>query len=41
MGNKRPELTRVVKFYLLRSPPDANPIAVKCGCHAIDVTPGA
>ena len=40
MGSEQPELTRVVKFYLLRSLPDTNPIAVKCGCHAIYVTPG-
>jgi hypothetical protein len=37
MGNEWPKLTRVVEFHLLSSLPDAHPIVVKRGCHAIDV----
>jgi hypothetical protein len=37
MGNKWPKLTRVVKFYLLSTLPDARPIVVTRGCHTIDI----
>jgi hypothetical protein len=36
----QPKLTRVVKFYLLSSLPNAYPIVVKRGCHANDIAPG-
>jgi hypothetical protein len=39
MGNEWPKLTRVVKFHLLRTPPDAHPIVVTRGYHAIDIAP--
>jgi hypothetical protein len=37
MGNERPKLTRVVKFYILSSLPDNYPIVVKRGYHAIGI----
>ena len=39
MGNQWPELTRIVKFHLLSSLPDAHPIVVQRECHAIHVAP--
>ena len=38
MGHQWPRLTRLVKFYILRPAPD-DPIIVKRGCYAINVTP--
>ena len=34
----QPKLTRVVKFYLLSSLPNAHPIVVKRGCYANDIS---
>jgi hypothetical protein len=40
MGNQLPEPRRKYEFHLLRSLPDAHPIIVERGCHAIDVASG-
>jgi hypothetical protein len=39
MGNQFLEPRHTVKFYLLSSLPDAHPIVVERGCHAIDFAP--